>query len=56
MLKADSSTLKKPSEAHSRAMPPMIESEVACSWIECTVFTSRSTELAGKERRSSSIR
>ena len=37
-------------------MPPMIESEVACSWIECTTVTSRSTELAGKERRSSSIR
>jgi hypothetical protein len=56
MLKADSSTLKKPSEAHSSPMPPMIESDVACSWIEWTTLTSRSTELAGNERRSSSIR
>jgi len=56
MLNADSRTLKKPSEPQRSATAPMIPIDVAWSWIERTTVRRRSTELAGKARRSSSTR
>jgi len=56
MLNADSSTLKNPSAAQMRPMPPMTESSVACSWISVTASRMFSTEFSGNARSSSSTR
>ena len=56
MLSADSTTLKNPSAAQIRAIPPTMPSSAALAWMSSTTVTSLSTELAGKARWSCSIR
>ena len=56
MLNADSRTLKKPSAAQMRPMPPITDSSGACSWISVTASRMFSTEFLGNARCISSIR